>query len=116
MVLRRPFARFQCPGIIEIVPKKTYGKNKRSCRVTFELPADVQAQSASLVGDFNGWSQDSHPMTRRKDGRLSVTVSLNTEQSYRYRFLLDGSRWENDWAADTYVTNTYGTEDSLIQV
>ena len=116
MVLRRPFARFQCPGIIEIVPKKTYGKNKRSCRVTFELPADVQAQSASLAGDFNGWSQDSHPMTRRKDGRLSVTVSLNTEHSYRYRFLLDGSRWENDWAADTYVTNSYGTEDSLVQV
>jgi hypothetical protein len=55
-------------------------------------------------------------MTRRKDGRLSVTVSLNTEQSYRYRFLLDGSRWENDWAADNYVTNSYGTEDSLIQV
>ena len=116
MVLRRPFARFQCPGIIEIVPKKTYGKNKRSCRVTFELPADVQAQSASLVGDFNGWSQDSHPLTRRKDGRFSVTLSLNTEQSYRYRFLLDGSRWENDWAADTYVTNSYGTEDSLVQV
>jgi 1,4-alpha-glucan branching enzyme len=84
--------------------------------VTFELPADVQAESASLCGDFNGWSQDQHRMTRRKDGRFSLTVSLDTERSYRYRFLLDGRRWENDWAADQYVTNMYGTDDSLIQV
>jgi 1,4-alpha-glucan branching enzyme len=116
VAVRLTFPGFTRPGIIEIVPKKTYGKNKSTCRVTFELPAGVEAQSASLVGDFNGWSQDSHPMTKRKDGRFSVTVSLNTEQSYRYRFLLDGSRWENDWAADTYVTNSYGTEDSLVQI
>jgi 1,4-alpha-glucan branching enzyme len=100
----------------QIVPKKTYGKNKGTCRVTFELPPAVEAGCASLCGDFNGWSQATHPMTKRKDGRFSVTVSLNTEQSYRYRFLLDGTRWENDWAAETYVTNSFGTEDSLIQV
>lgn len=55
-------------------------------------------------------------MARRKNGRFSVTVSLLVDRSYRYRFILDGTRWENDWAADQYVGNMYGTEDSLIQV
>ena len=104
------------PSIIEIVPKKAYAKSKRTCRVTFELPAAVQAESASLCGDFNGWSHDTLPMTKRRDGRFSVTLSLGSQQSYRYRFLVDGKRWENDWAADDYVRNIYGTDDSLIQI
>jgi 1,4-alpha-glucan branching enzyme len=98
------------------VAKKTYGKTTKTCRVTFELPAEVSAQTASVCGDFNDWSPTDHPMVRRKDGRFSVTISLPVDQSYRYRFLLDGVRWENDWDAEMYVTNSYGTEDSLIRV
>ena len=48
--------------------KKDYTKTGRSCRVTFELPAEVNAHEANLCGDFNQWNQDSHPMKRRKDG------------------------------------------------
>jgi 1,4-alpha-glucan branching enzyme len=96
--------------------KKTYGKSTKTCRVTFELPAEVPALAASVCGDFNDWSPTAHPMVRRKDGRFSVTVALPAERSYRYRFLLDGERWENDWDAEMYVNNVYGTEDSLISV
>jgi 1,4-alpha-glucan branching enzyme len=98
------------------VPKKSYSKSQRTCRVTFELPAVVEAPTASVVGDFNGWSAAPIPMTKRKDGRLSVTVSLAAGRAYRYRFLLDGERWENDWEADAYVANEFGSEDSLIKV
>jgi hypothetical protein len=55
-------------------------------------------------------------MVRRKDGRLSVTVSLPVDRSYRYRYLIDGTHWENDWDAEMYVHNDYGSEDSLIRV
>jgi hypothetical protein len=55
-------------------------------------------------------------MVRRKDGRFSVTVALPAERTYRYRFLLDGEQWENDWDAEMYVHNEFGTEDSLISV
>ena len=96
--------------------KKSYGKGGRTCKVTFELPPEVRSEHAAVVGEFNGWSCEAAPLKRRKDGRLSVTVSLPTERSYRYRFLLDGSRWENDWEADAYVVNEFGTEDSLITV
>jgi 1,4-alpha-glucan branching enzyme len=96
--------------------KKTYGKSTKTCRVTFELPAEVSAQAASVCGDFNEWSPTANPMIRRKDGRFSLTLPLPVEQTYRYRFLLDGERWENDWDAEMYVHNAFGTEDSLISV
>ena len=94
--------------------RKTYNKGGASARVTFELPAEVEAESVHLVGDFNDWSEEATPLARRKDGRFSTTLSLPANAVYRYRFLLDGSRWENDWSADAYVANDHGSEDSLL--
>jgi 1,4-alpha-glucan branching enzyme len=96
--------------------KKTYSKDKRACRVTFELPLEVNAQSAHLCGEFNDWNQTSNPMKRREDGSFTLTISLKPGQSYRFRYLLDGERWDNDWAADGYVPNPFGSEDSLVEV
>ena len=96
--------------------KKNYSKNGNTCRVTFKLPADVGAETAHLCGEFNEWSPTKNPMKKLKDGSFSVTLSLVPGESYRFRYLLDGQRWENDWDADTYVANQYGSEDSLISV
>ena len=59
---------------------------------------------------------DRTPMTRRKDGRFSVTVTLSQGRSYRFRYLIDGERWENDSAADEYVDNGFGSKDGLVTV
>jgi len=98
------------------MPKKDYTKTGRSCRVTFELPAKVDAQKAYLCGDFNQWSPDSHPMKRRKDGSFALTISLKPGQQYRYKFFLDGERWVNDWAAEAYIPNEHGSEDSVVTI
>ena len=98
------------------MPKKEYTKTGRSCRVTFNLPADVNAQTACLCGEFNAWDQSSHPMKRAKDGSFSLTISLKPGRQYRYRYLLDGERWENDWAADSYAPNALGSEDSVVNI
>lgn len=95
---------------------KEYTKTGRSCRVTFTLPADVNAQSVALLGEFNDWVSEANPMKRRKDGTLSVAVSLKPGQQYRFRYLLDGERWENDGQADSYAPNEFGAEDSVLQV
>jgi 1,4-alpha-glucan branching enzyme len=96
--------------------KKSYSKTGRSCWVTFDIPAEIHAGKAALCGDFNEWNPSSHPMKQRKDGRFSTTIALRSGQSYKFRYLVDGSRWENDGAADGYVPNTYGTEDSLLSI
>lgn len=96
--------------------KKNYTKTRTSCRVTFKLPADVEAKTAALCGDFNAWDESADPMKRLKDGSFSVTVSIPTSQTYRFRYLLDGERWENDWEADGYAPNEYGSDDSILEL
>lgn len=97
--------------------RKTYLKTGRSCRVTFELSPEVDVESACVCGEFNGWDETAHPMKRRKkDGRLALTISLKPGQAYRFRYLLDGERWENDSDADAYVANPFGSDDSVVEV
>ncbi len=96
--------------------KKTYTKDKKSVKVTFELPPAVVAESVAVCGEFNNWDPTEHMLKKRKDGRYSITVALKPGHSYRYRYLLDGERWENDWAADAYVQNEFGAEDSVVRV
>ncbi len=96
--------------------KKSYTKTGRACRVTFAMPSEVKARKIVLCGEFNDWDRKSHPMKRRKDGSFSLTVSLPTGRHYRYRYFLDGKRWENDYAADEYMPNPYGSDDSIIKV
>lgn len=96
--------------------KKSVAKSGKTCRVTFNVPADVEAKKVFLCGDFNDWNEKSHPLTRRKDGRFSTTLTLETGREFRFRYLLDGERWENDWEADGYLPNEYGSEDSIIKL
>lgn len=96
--------------------KKNYSKTGKKCRVTFTLPSQVSASSVLLLGEFNNWDSQSLPMKQLKNGDFSATRSLNAGQSYRFRYLLDENRWENDWAADGYVANEYGSDDSIVTV
>jgi 1,4-alpha-glucan branching enzyme len=65
---------------------------------------------------LTAWNPTAHPMIRRKDGSCTLTLSLPSGQPYRFRYLLDGKHWVNDPAADAYVPNPFGSEDSVIQV
>jgi 1,4-alpha-glucan branching enzyme len=83
--------------------------------VTFELPTEIGATEVHLCGDFNDWSPTATPMKLRKDG-FSATIALEAGRRYRFRYLLGDGRWENDWAADDYVANEFGGEDSVVEV
>ena len=96
--------------------KKAYSRKGGPCRVTFTFLPDVNAQTVCLCGEFNDWDPSSHPMTRRKNGSFSRTMSLEPGRSYCFRYLLDGERWENDDGADGYVPNPFGSEDSVVEV
>lgn len=96
--------------------KKTYAPSGKTCRVTFELPAEAEAQSVALCGEFNEWDKESHPLKPRKKGNFSLTLTLETGKSYRFRYWVDGDRWENDWEADAYIANAFGSEDSVVVV
>ncbi|MFC1838508.1 isoamylase early set domain-containing protein [Thermodesulfobacteriota bacterium] len=96
--------------------RKNYSKTGEFCRATFELPAEVNADEISLCGEFNDWNPQKNKMTKRKNGRWSTTISLMAGRKYRYKYLMDGKSWENDWNADAYQRNELGSEDSVVKV
>ena len=98
-------------GLRRLVEERLGGLDEPLGLRLVELPA---ARKAEVAGEFNEWGRI--PLTRRKDGRFSRTVTLQAGREYRFRYLLDGQRWENDEAADAYVANPYGSEDSVLVV
>jgi len=84
-------------------------------RVGFSLPPEVEAEKVVVSGEFNGWSANL-PMKRIKSGEWRASVALDPGRRYRFRYLLDGVRWENDWAADDYESNPFGSDDSVVSV
>ena len=99
--------------------KKKYLKSKPVCKVSFSLPKDAAklAKKVAIVGDFNEWDEKAHFMKKLKNGSFSSTIDLDAGKEYQFRYLIDGKEWENDWVADSYVTNTYaGEENSVVSV
>ena len=94
---------------------KKYLKKGR-CKVDFELPEVIAtaAQTASLVGDFNDWNETATPMTKLKGGRFKVTVDLDLDREYAFRYLVNGIDWHNDPEADRYVDNPFGGHNSVV--
>jgi hypothetical protein len=84
--------------------------------VDFRMQADhLDARSVHLVGEFNAWSSTATPMMH-SESQFVVSLQLQTGRTYRYKFLVDGQRWENDWNADAYVSNEFGGDDSLLDL
>ena len=94
--------------------KKNYSKSGNICRVTFKYNNSEGSKNAVLVGEFNQWSLQDNPMKKLKDGSFSITLSLQAGNSYQFRYVLDGNTWVNDVEADSYVTNQYGDENSVV--
>jgi len=96
---------------------KRAGSETRLVSVTFQLPASIWAESVNLVGDFNDWNRRSHAMTRsRQDDCWQITLQLERGRSYQFRYLVNGTDWQNDWNADRYVPNAYGGENSVLDI
>jgi len=98
--------------------KKTFSKDGKKCNVTFSVSpeAATNVSKINLVGDFNSWSSTDTPLKKAKDGSFSVKVELDANREYQFRYLLDGTRWENDWKADKYIPAPYSNADNSVVV
>lgn len=97
--------------------KKELVKGTGQVRVTFELPSTMWAERVNLVGEFNDWDTTATPMTHnRSDANWKVTLVLKPGRRYRFRYLVDGKEWLNDWHADDHVENPYGSYDSVVDL
>lgn len=72
------------------------------------------AKQVALVGDFNHWRPDSHPMTRHVDGSWHIRALL-THGHHKYAFLVDGAL-TTDPRANGVSRNEKGERISLVAV
>ena len=88
--------------------------DKPVIRVTFSIPSGKWTNSIYLVGDFNEWNHTSHPLLYTHEGDWIITLCLDVDKVYQFRYLCDGHEWMNDCAADGYTPNQHGSSNSLL--
>ena len=101
---------------------KKFLKTKPEVQVTFEVTKDAakEAHQVFLLGEFAGW--EPVELKKQKSGLFKATVNLptNEKENYQYRFrlvLADGQEvFDNDWVAESYATNPFGGENSVVSV
>lgn len=83
-------------------------------RVQFVLVAP-EAESVTLVGDFNDWSLSATPLERAEgDGVWWITIPLSPGR-YRYSFVVDGTMWLEDPNAPA-VEDEFGRANSVVTI
>ena len=92
---------------------KKFTPKRTVCKVTFTIPAELVKEEVALVGDFNDWDTESIKLVEKK-GVYSTEVRLSPNKEYKFKYLIDGEIWENDHEADAYVSNEFGTDDSVV--
>lgn len=91
---------------------KKFFKTKDEAEVTFEFSREG-VESVSLAGDFNDWQPVA--MTYSKKLKTFRTkIRLPKDSDFHFRYFIDNSEWENDHAADKYLPNEFGTENSVV--
>jgi 1,4-alpha-glucan branching enzyme len=93
--------------LLRQVPKKTLRPMTFICNAP-------QAQSVSLVGDFNHWNAAANPMKQMPDRAWFLTLEL-PHGHHRYAFLVDGAI-VLDPRAQGITRNDKGERVSLIPV
>jgi len=91
---------------------KKFFKTKDETEVTFEFNrSDVT--KAALVADFNDW-QAIEMKFNKQSKSFKAKVRLPKGGVFHFRYLLNNTEWENDYKADHYLPNEFGTENSVV--
>lgn len=96
-----------------MISNKRFMKSKGQYQVTFQLPESVEAESASLVGEFNNWDPNAEKL-KRSQGVLKTTVYLDPGTEFQYLFVVNGEQWIKDDEAEKFVPNEHGGENSVV--
>jgi diguanylate cyclase (GGDEF)-like protein len=98
---------------------KEYGRNRVMSfkEVVFRYkPAGNTVKEVCCLGDFNKWKRRQGIMTYKKEtGEWVISFNLKPGR-YRYKFLVDGTKWTNDPAMTETENDGYGGACSVLNV
>ncbi|MGL1956330.1 MAG: isoamylase early set domain-containing protein [Colwellia sp.] len=92
--------------------KKKSFKTKNETEITFEFSRE-DADSVALVAEFNDWQPVSMNFNK-KDRVFRTKVRLPKDKSFHFRYLINEQEWENDHQADDYISNPFGSDNSVV--
>lgn len=97
---------------------KKFSKDKSKCDVTFALPKEAiqGGKEVVLVGEFNNWNTAEGIALVAKKGEYKTVLKLEAGKRYEYRYLVDGHIWTNDATPDAFVSNPFGTVNSVVEL
>ena len=91
------------------------GKAKRKTIQSTEFSVTApDAKEVFVAGDFNDWNPSEHAMRKFKGGKYVKKLKLKPGR-YQYQFIVDG-QWWTDPANPNRETNTFGSENSVIEI
>ncbi|MYD09013.1 MAG: glycoside hydrolase [Chloroflexi bacterium] len=82
--------------------------------VSFYTEAMAEVESVHLVGSFNDWDTNVHPMRRLKNGRYMASCVFDPGARHEFRYLVNGENWINDAQADQYAPNPHGSDNCVV--
>lgn len=77
---------------------------------------DDYADSVSVAGDFNGWSQLATPLKRSSSGLWSTEIVVPPADRFEYKFVINGNRWLEDPSNGMKAPDAYGGLNSVLVV
>ncbi|MCZ2100063.1 MAG: isoamylase early set domain-containing protein [Chitinophagales bacterium] len=95
---------------------KKYQATKGNYKVTFSYPATEGIKEVQVLGDFNNWNSNEAPKLKKVKGDFTASVELNAGNSYEFKYLVNGSVWENDQQADQLVPGFYGALNGVVSL
>lgn len=90
--------------------------NSDKITVAFVLDAP-DASSVYLAGDFNRWSGEGYALRKTgRDGKWEIKIPLERGRVYVYNFVINGTEWIADPAAEVRVDDGFGGSGSLLRL
>lgn len=83
-------------------------------RFVYRPAAGASPQKAVVVGSFNGWNKESHPLEKQADGAFARKVPLEPG-NVLYKFFVDG-QWVGDAANPRQTPDGFGGSNSVLDI
>jgi 1,4-alpha-glucan branching enzyme len=84
-------------------------------KITFVVPDD--GRRIAVIGDFNDWQADLHPLRKRSNGMRSVAVTVPAGTVLRFRYLVaddESVLYVDDPDADGLEPNGFGQTHAVL--
>ena len=91
------------------------GPDDRIVRMEFRLEAPG-ATAVAVVGDWNEWNPQVHPLVDDGDGVWTTTITLRLGEEYQYQFLIDDERWIPDPSSSLAIDDGFGGTNSVLNI